>query len=268
MNPPIALTWLDLMLASSFLLVAALLGLLLQLGVTRSFLIAAVRMTVQLLLIGQVLTWLFLHTSIWLTLAAGAIMLMAAGYEVRSRQERRLAGGWSYFLGTGTLTVCCSLVLFVSLTTQIGVQPWYDPRYAIPLFGMILGNGMTGVALGINSLVARLDADTRAIEAQLLLGADRWTALRPSLRHAMRSGFMPIVNSMAATGLISLPGMMSGQILAGNDPNEAVRYQILIMFLIGGSTALSVVASVMLTAWRVSDPRDRLRLDRLSAAKK
>ncbi|MEQ8652631.1 MAG: iron export ABC transporter permease subunit FetB [Kiloniellales bacterium] len=268
MNPPIPLTWLDLLLASSFLLIAAILGLIMQLGVTRSFLVAAVRMTVQLLLIGQILTWLFLNTSLWLTLAAGTLMLLAAGYEVQARQERRLARGWSYVLGTGTLTVCCSIVLFISLTTQIGVEPWYDPRYAIPLFGMLLGNAMTGVSLGLNGLVARLDADTRAIEAQLLLGADRWQALRPTLRHAMRSGFMPIVNSMAATGLISLPGMMSGQILAGNDPNEAVRYQILVMFIIGGSTALSVVASVMLTAWRVTDTRDRLRLDRLSAAKK
>ncbi len=268
MNPPISLTWLDLLLASGFMLAAALLGLLLQLGVTRSFLVAAIRMTVQLLLIGQILTWLFLQASLWLTLAAAFVMLTAAGYEVRARQERRLARGWSYFLGTGTLAVCCSMVLFIALTTQIGVRPWYDPRYAIPLFGMVLGNAMTGVSLGLNSLVARLDADARAIEAQLLLGADRWQALRPSLRHALRSGFMPIVNSMAATGLISLPGMMSGQILAGNDPNEAVRYQILVMFLIGGATALSVVAAVLLTAWRVTDPRDRLRLDRLSAARK
>ncbi len=268
MNPPVSLSWLDLLLASGFMVLAALLGLLLQLGITRSFFIAAVRMTIQLLLIGQVLTWLFQHASLWLTLAAGALMLMAAGYEVRSRQERRLAGAWSYLLGTGPLTVCCSLVLFMALTTQIGVHPWYDPRYAIPLFGMILGNGMTGVSLGINSLVARLDSDGRAIEAQLLLGADRWQALRPSLRHAMRNGFMPIINSMAATGLISLPGMMSGQILAGNDPNEAVRYQILVMFLIAGATGLSVVAAVLLAAWRVTDTRDRLRLDRLSPARK
>ncbi len=267
MSPTISLSLFDLLLASGFVLLAAFLGLLLQLGVTRSFLIAAVRMTIQLLLIGQVLAWLFTHVSVWLTLAAATVMLLAAGYEVRSRQERKLAGAWSYFLGTGTLAVCASMVLFLALTTQIGVHPWYDPRYAIPLFGMILGNGMTGVSLGLNSLVARLEADRRAIEAQLLLGADRWQALRPSLRHALRSGFMPIVNAMAATGLISLPGMMSGQILAGNDPTEAVRYQILVMFLIAGATALSVVAAVLVTAWRVTDTRDRLRLDRLSAAK-
>ncbi len=133
---------------------------------------------------------------------------------------------------------------------------------------MILGNAMTGVSLGLNSLTSRLEIDSRAIKAQLLLGADRWQAMRPSLRHALRSGFMPIVNSMVATGLIALPGMMSGQILAGNDPNR------------GGTLSdpgdvpdrrrhrLSVVASVLMTAWRVTDTRDRLRLDRLSAARK
>ncbi len=124
MSPSIALTWIDLALVSSFLVLAAILGLLLQLGVTRSFLVAAVRMTVQLLLIGQVLIWLFLHVSIWLTLEAWVVMLLAAGHEVRSRQERRLARDWGYLLGTGTLAVCCALVLFLSLTAQIGVVPW------------------------------------------------------------------------------------------------------------------------------------------------
>ncbi|GAB5470247.1 MAG: iron export ABC transporter permease subunit FetB [Rhodospirillales bacterium] len=259
----VPLSWLDLALAASLMLAAALLALLLQLGITRSFLVAALRMTVQLLLIGQILTWLFAQASLWLTLAAGALMLLVAGYEVTARQERRLQAGWSYLLGTGTLTLCSTLVLFLALTTQIDVDPWYDPRYAIPLFGMILGNAMTGIALGLNALVARLESDSRGIEAQLLLGASRWQALRPSLRQALRSGFMPIVNSMAATGVVALPGMMTGQILAGADPTQAVKYQLLVMFLIAGATSLGVVSAVMATAWRVTDNRDRLRLDRL-----
>ncbi len=263
MTGAIPLSWLDLSLAAGLMLAAALLSLLLQLGITRSFLVAAARMTIQLLLIGQVLTWLFAQRSLWLTLAAGCIMLLVAGYEIRSRQERRLTGGWTYYLGTGTLTLSCSLVLFLALTTQIGPDPWYDPRYAIPLFGMILGNCLTGIALGLNSLIARLEDDRRGIEAQLLLGANRWQALRPSLRHALRSGFMPIVNSMAATGVVALPGMMTGQILAGADPTEAVRYQLLVMFLIAGATSFGVIGAVMTTAWRVTDRRDRLRLDRL-----
>ena len=263
MTPAVPLGWVDLALAASFMLVAAGLTLLLRLGITRSFLIAAARMTAQLLLVGQLLTWLFAQASPWLTLSLAALMLLVAGYEVTARQERRLRHGWSYLLGTATMSLACSLVLFLALTTQIRPQPWYDPRYAIPLFGMILGNAMTGIALGLNGLTARLEADRRAIEAQLLLGADRWRALRPSLRHALRTGFMPIVNAMAATGVVALPGMMTGQILAGAAPSEAVKYQLLILFLIAGATSFGVIVAVMGTAWRLTDPRDRLRLDRL-----
>jgi len=262
-TPAQPLEWLDLALAACLMLVAAMAALALRLGVTRSFLIAAARMTAQLLLIGQLLTWLFTHVHLGLTLGVAVIMFLVAGYEISARQEKRLLAGWSYALGTSTLAVTCSLVLFLALTTQIRPHPWYDPRYAIPLLGMLLGNAMTGIALGLNGLTARLEADMRAIEAQLLLGATRWRAMRQTLRHAMRSGFIPIVNSMAATGVVALPGMMTGQILAGQPPSEAVKYQLLIMFLISGATASGVIVAVLATAWRLTDSRDRLRLDRL-----
>jgi putative ABC transport system permease protein len=103
----------------------------------------------------------------------------------------------------------------------------------------------------------------RSVEAQLLLGATRWEACRPVLRQALRTGFMPIVNAMAATGVVSLPGMMTGQILAGADPNEAVKYQILVMFLISGATGLAVIGSVYGAVLRLTDDRHRLRLERL-----
>ena len=91
--------------------------------------------------------------------------------------------------------------------------------------------------------------------------------MHPAIRAALRSAFMPIVNSMAATGLVALPGMMTGQILAGADPMEAVKYQILVMFLIAGGTCLGSVAAAYGGAWRLTDARHRLRLDRLAPAK-
>ncbi|WP_346432237.1 ABC transporter permease [Breoghania sp. L-A4] len=153
----------------------------------------------------------------------------------------------------------------VALTTQIQPDPWYAPRFLLPMFGMILGNAMTGVSLGLDTLVESTVRDARAVEARLLLGHTRWEAMRTLSRRAIRSGFMPIINSMAATGIVALPGMMTGQILAGADPSEAVKYQVLIMFLIGGATGLGVLGAVMGGVWRLTDDRDRLRLDRLSA---
>jgi len=88
--------------------------------------------------------------------------------------------------------------------------------------------------------------------------------MRPFTRKALTSGFMPIINAMAATGIVSLPGMMTGQILAGVEPTQAVRYQLLIMFLIGGATGLGVLMAVLSGVWRLSDDRHRLRLDRLA----
>jgi putative ABC transport system permease protein len=104
-----------------------------------------------------------------------------------------------------------------------------------------------------------------AVEAQLMLGATRWDAAAPVTREALRSALMPTVNSMAATGLVSLPGMMTGQILGGVLPEEAVKYQILVMFLIAGGTGFGAVAAVLGGVYRLTDGRHRLRLDRLRA---
>jgi putative ABC transport system permease protein len=155
-----------------------------------------------------------------------------------------------------------------ALTTQVSPDPWYNPRYALPILGMILGNTMNGVSIGLDRLVSGAVTRRAAIEAQLMLGATAPEALRPVTRDAMRAGLIPTVNGMAAAGLVSLPGMMTGQILAGVEPVEAVKYQILIMFLIGGGTGLGLFTAVMLGRRRLTDVRHRLRLDRLGAKAK
>ena len=152
-----------------------------------------------------------------------------------------------------------------SLLTQLHPEPWYHPRYALPLLGMILGNTMTGVSLGLDVLTNGLMRERAAVEACLALGGTRYQALLPVLRDALRSGFMPTINGMAAIGLVSLPGMMTGQILAGVEPVDAVKYQLLIMFLIAGGTGLGTLAAVMGGGRLLTDHRHRLRLDRIAA---
>lgn len=253
----------DLVLGSVLIFMNATLSLVLRLRLERQLLIATGRMIVQLTLVGLVLKTLFaLVSPLWTGLAALA-MILFAGREILARQERRLSGLWSYGLGTGCMLLAASLVTVFALTTQIRPEPWYDPRYALPLLGMILGNTMTGISLGLDRLSTDLIRDRVAVEAQLMLGATRWEAILPVARAALRSAFMPIINSMAATGLVSLPGMMTGQILAGAEPLQAVRYQMLIMFLIAGGTGLGAVSAVLGGAYRLTDARHRLRLDRL-----
>jgi len=262
----IALDYWDLALASILVLGNAGLSLALNLGLEKKLLIAATRMVIQLALVGLVLTTLFeLVSPFWTSLAALA-MIAFAGREVMARQEQGFPGLWAYGLGSGAMLMAVTLVLLFALNTQIQPDPWYDPRYAIPLLGMILGNTMTGISLGLQRLTEGARQRRAAIEAQLALGADRHKAMLPVTRDALRAALMPIINSMSATGLVSLPGMMTGQILAGVAPMEAVKYQLLIMFLIAGGTALGAVTAVMGGVYRLTDQRHRLRLDRLSPA--
>ena len=262
---PLDLT--DLAIASVLVLVNGALSLALRLGVAKQLLIASVRMVVQLVLVGFVLTALFSVISPWWTGLAALAMVLFAGREILARQERRMLGGWTFGLGTGCMLVAASLVTIFVLTTAVNPEPWYHPRWALPLLGMILGNTMTGISLGLHTLTTGLVRERNGVEAQLALGATRQEALRPVATAAMRSALMPIIISMAATGLVALPGMMTGQILAGVDPADAVRYQTLIMFLIAGGTTVGAIAAVVGAGLRLTDSRHRLRLDRLSAAR-
>ena len=260
----IQLSYVDIALAALLLVFNGILSLLLSLGVARQLFVAAIRMTAQLLLVGLVLTFLFeLASPIWTGLMV-LVMVAVAGYEVMARQKNRFAGWWAYGLGVSTMMVATISVTVLALSTQIRPDPWYNPQYAIPLLGMILGNALTGISLGLDTLTAAATRERNAIEARIALGQARFQALGNVMRDALRAGFMPIINSMSATGIVSLPGMMTGQILAGVAPVEAVKYQLLVMFLIGGATGFGVILAVLGGVRRLTDDRHRLRLDRLA----
>jgi len=262
----ISLSFADVALSAVLLVVNAALSLILRLGLARRMAIAAVRMVVQLLLMGLVLKVLFALSSPIFTSLTALVMVLFAGREVIARQKRRLAGPWAYGIGTTAMLFAGTMVTVFALTTQIRPEPWFEPRVALPLMGMILGNTMTGVSLGIDRLLTGAVDARVAIEARLALGFDRTEAMGGVVREALRTGLVPTINSMSAIGLVFIPGMMTGQILAGVAPMEAVKYQLLIMFLIAGGTAFGVLGAVLAGSRRLSDSRHRLRLDRLSKA--
>ena len=260
----ISLTSFDLGLAALLVVVLALLSRRMQLGLEGQLLIAASRTVVQLLLIGLVLEILFSDVNLlWIT-AMAVVMLLAAGREVMARQQRRFKGVWGFGMGTLAMFISSFAVTILALITIIGTEPWYTPQYAIPLLGMMLGNTMNGVALGLDRLTQTTWQQRAIIEQRLMLGANRTEAILEIRREAMRSGMMPMINAMAAAGLISLPGMMTGQILAGIPPIEAVKYQILIMFLITAGTGFGVSAALWMGSRKLFDERHRLRLDALT----
>jgi putative ABC transport system permease protein len=259
----ILLTPFDLALAAVLVLAVAALSWRMQLGLGRQLLISATRTVLQLLLIGLVLKALFANADLWWVGGMALVMLLAAGREVMARQKRRFTGWWGFGLGTGAMLMSSFVVALLALTTIVGTQPWYNPQYAIPLLGMLLGNTMNGISLALDRLTHTAWQQRAVIEQRLMLGATRFEAIAHIRREAMRSGMMPIINGMAAAGIVSLPGMMTGQILAGSPPVEAVKYQILIMFLIAGGTGFGVSAALWLAARRLFDDRHRLRLDTL-----
>jgi putative ABC transport system permease protein len=263
----ISLSSLDLSIAAGLVLALAGLSLRLSLGIERKLLVAAARSIVQLSLLGLVLKILFEQSHPLLISALALFMLMVAGYEVMARQQRRFAGIWGMGVGTLSMFISSFSVTLLALQVIIQVEPWYSVQYLIPLLGMLLGNTMSGIAIALDNLTHNAWQQRGQIEARLLLGHEWSEAIGEIRRNALRSGLIPIINAMAAAGVVSLPGMMTGQILAGSPPFEAAKYQILILLLISAGTGFGATAAVWIGSKRLFDERQRLRLDRLRSGK-
>ncbi len=267
MDSVIPLSRIDLGLAAGLVVLLAVLTWWLRLGISQRLFIAGIRTVVQLLLLGLVLKYLFDSRHPALIMLIAFVMVAIAGREVMARQYRPFKGGWGYGLGTLSMFISSFAITIFSLGFIVSPEPWYLPQYSIPLLGMMLGNTMTGVALTMDNLTTSAWQQRAVIEQRLMLGEEWRLAIRDISRQSLRTGMIPILNAMAAAGVISIPGMMTGQILAGSSPFEAAKYQILIMFMITAGTGFAAVLSSWFGAKRLFDDRQRLRLERLSAPK-
>ncbi|MDX1661772.1 MAG: iron export ABC transporter permease subunit FetB [Gemmatimonadota bacterium] len=239
--------------AAALIAINAAISLALKLGLERRLAVASVRTVAQLTLIGFVLDWVFAVRTWPVVLGLAAIMAAVAGVAAVRRTERRYDGIWLNALVS--MWASSWLIAGVAVAGVVQVDPWWEPQYAIPLLGMILGNTLNGISLGLDRLTEELVSGRDRVEALLTLGATRWEAAREPVRAAVRTGMIPIVNSMMVVGIVSIPGMMTGQLLAGVDPLSAVEYQIVIMFLIASGTALGTVGVVLLGYRRLFNPR-------------
>lgn len=261
----IVISYGQLALAALLILVNLGLSAVLRLGLARSLAVASLRMVVQLLLIGFVLEWLFTQENALIVLAISLVMTSIAGMAAVNRTHRRFGGiYWNSLL---SVLAASALVTGLAVRGIIQVQPWYDPQYWIPLLGMVLGNTLNGISLGLDRFMEGLISQRYQIETLLTLGATRWEAAHRQVQEAIRIGMVPTINSMMVMGLVSLPGMMTGQILAGADPVDAVRYQIVIVFMIAAGAALGTVGVVLLAFRTLLSPDHQLRLDYLRRVK-
>ena len=241
----------QLLLSTGFVVVVGVLSLRLALGVERDIGIAAVRTFLQLIALGLVLRWVFGTDSPLVVLGILAFMMAAAAYTIVQRAPDAPPG----ILGSAMLTMLLTgfTVTFAVTGLIVRVEPWYEARYVIPIAGMVLGNSMNGIALALERTFADLDARSAELLALTSLGATPWEAAGDSVRVAVRAGLIPTINSMAAAGVVFIPGMMTGQILAGADPLAASYYQIVVMLMVSAATALGSVLAVVLSFRRRFD---------------
>ncbi len=242
---PLDISWLR--LSSAYLLMAIPFGILIyyQTGLLRQTIIALGRMTGQLFFIGLYLQYLFRENNPWLNLFWVFIMTILAVATVIKRSELRLA----YFLLPVFLALAASLLMTNGLLLAV-ILPLENPlqaHYLIPINGMILGNAMNMLVIGMRSFYKQIRLREDEYLYYLSMGIETRLALFPFMREAFQNAYSPALGQMANMGLVSLPGMMTGQILGGSDPDLAIRYQVMILLAIHSTAVVALFLSLMLS---------------------
>ncbi|KAJ1646194.1 hypothetical protein J3B02_002394 [Coemansia erecta] len=257
------LSWGNVALAASLLLINVVISSIMRLNLEKQIIVAGTRCFVQLTVLGFLLKRVFATNNPLIVLGMALVLGALAALEVSEWKAKRTLKGmfWIAFLSI------CGSSLSVGLIGAIYAMN-FDPALTaskfIPTMGMMYGNTMVGVALGMDSVLTLVDTRRDTIEATLCFGASRWEALRPIVVEAARTAMIPTITAVSITGLISIPGMMSGQILGGADVMDASRYQQVIMFMIAASVALGVVSASVAIAFAVVDSKPMLRTERIS----
>jgi putative ABC transport system permease protein len=209
-----------------------------KLGLEGQFLLASVRAVCQLMVIGYLLEFIFALNNPLAVILIILVMITIASLVARNRISRKIAGLLAVVWGTLLLSV--TLVVSYSIILIIQPEQWYNPQYLIPLVGMILGNILNGASLSGERLASMIKNNKLEIETYLCLGATPQQAVSQYRQEAIKVGVIPILNSMMIVGMVSLPGMFTGQVLAGNNPLDAASYQILILFMIATANIITV----------------------------
>jgi len=223
--------------------------------------IAVLRCAAQLSILGWILVPIFVSQKIWMTAAYCFFMLLVAASEAAARPSHTFSGMmFASFMGLG---LSCSLVITFALCVVIGVEPFYDPQYLIPLLGMLLGNACSMVSVGLTTILNEFAQNKDSIEVLLAMGATRWEATSDVTKRSLQVAMTPLLNTMNVVGIVSIPGMMTGQILGGSDPSVAAQYQIALFYFVGVSSSLSAIATVYAAVLHICDSHHRLKTEKL-----
>ena len=235
----IELGLLQLSLSLLFMVAAIALARWQQLGLELTLLNATARTAFQLLAVGYLLAIVFAWRNPFSILAVLLVMLAIATVVARNRIGKRLSRLLPVLAGS----LLPSTALTVIYTTGFIIRPevWYEPRYVIPLTGIVLGNAMTSATIAGDRLVSNLKQNQIEIETHLSLGATPAQAIAAYRTAAIKAGLIPTINAMMVVGIVKLPGIITGQLLGGVDPLNAALYQMLIMFMLAFSDLLAAI---------------------------
>lgn len=254
----VLLSYTDVAVASSLVLLVMLISWRLRLRLTGTLLMAACRTVIQLSFIGLILAWIFAREQWYEVLVILSIMTLIAAGAAKNRVKRAYKGLWvDTFIA---VSISALLVTAIAIGLILQIKPWYTPQFIIPILGLILGNSLTAISLTSSQLISAFYEQQARIEMLLSLSATPFEAIHTPMRDAIINGMTPTLNSMLVVGIVSLPGMMTGQILAGADPTQAVRYQIVTMFLICVSSTLGCTISALLIYRRFFNRQQQLIL--------
>jgi len=249
----------DVAVALVFVVLVAAVSALNRLFLEKDLLVGTVRSFVQLLAVGYVLKWVFGLDKWYVVLATLAAMIAVAGYHgARRVGDRR---GRVVVAATVAILIASVAVIVILFAAVIRVEPWYDPRYVIPIAGMIVNAAMNGASLGMATFGTSARENAERLEAALAAGAPSQLAAKPYVRDAVKKALIPTINMMMTVGIVQLPGAMTGMILAGVAPHASVLYQIVIVYMIAAAAAAGAMAAVLWYARSFFTAAHQLRED-------
>lgn len=210
-----------------------------RLGLVRTTLVAMVRTLAQLTVVGYVIGWVFKQDTWYVILGLLVLMTLTAGHAGAERTKASLGRRWWAMIPMFTLTLGVATAFTLIYVTQVvvGVEAW-SARYLVPLGGIILGNMMTACSLGAERLLTDTHNQRLRIETILALGGSPNQAIETQMQAAFRAAMTPTINAMMIVGIVKLPGVMTGQMLGGQDPLQAALYQIVVMFMLAFGDAI------------------------------
>lgn len=231
--------YIELFAASGLMLIAGLVSFKLELGQTKRIIVSTLRCFIQLLAVGFLLNYLFDYQTWWLVILVLAFMMISATQIATSRIKTSVPG----LIPTVFISIFVSSVSigFIVVEAVIQADPWYSAQQLVPIFGMIVGNTMSAVAVAIDRLFADMDSRENEMYSLVALGATPREAAFTSLKAAIGAGMTPVLAMMSAAGIVTIPGMMAGQLLAGADPVAAAKYQIVVILMLSAANTIAIV---------------------------